>query len=133
MNTKRLLLAFVAAVLVANVYEFLVYGMLLKSFHAQFPNLLKPEGQIPMLRMFLTGAFGVAVASVFYALFARGRASGLMTGIVFGVLMGLSNAWVPQAYNKMLLINWPFYLHWATAGFCESLVVGIVLGLVYKD
>lgn len=133
MNTKRLLLAFVAALVAANLYEFLVYGVLLKDFHAQFPNLLKPEDQMPMLRMFLTGAFGVAVATVFYALFARGRASGVMTGIIFGIFMGLCAAWIPQAYNKMLLINWPFYLHWAAAGFGEFLLVGIVLGLVYRD
>ena len=133
MNTKRLLLAFVAALVVANVYEFLVYGMLLKDFHGQFPNLLKPEDQVPMLRMFLTGAFSVAAQTVFYALFARGRAASVMTGLVFGVFMGLLAAWVPQAYDKMLLINWPFYLHWATAGFCDYLVVGITLGLAYRE
>lgn len=133
MNTKRLLLAYVAALAAANLYEFLVYGVLLKDFHGQFPNLLKPEDQMPALRMFLTGAFGVAVQTVFYALFARGRAAGVMTGVVFGAMMGICAAWIPQAYHKMLLLNWPFYLPWALSGFGDFLTVGIVLGLVYRD
>jgi hypothetical protein len=132
-NTRRLLIAFVVVLVVANAYEFLVYGMLLNSFHGQFPNLLRPQAELPMLRMFLTGALWGALATVFYALFARGRASNLATGLVFGVFLGLLGAWIPQAYHKMLLINWPFYLHWAAAGFFESVAIGLALGLVYRE
>ena len=34
---------------------------------------------------------------------------------------------------EMLLVDWPFYRHWAPAGFGEFLVVGITLGLIYRE
>ncbi len=132
-NTKRLVLAYVIALVVAEVYELVVYGMLLRPLHAAHPELLRPEADLPMLRMFLTGALNLALVSVFYALFARGRASRLSTGVVFGVFLGFIAAWIPQVANKLLLVNWPFYTAWAWAGLGEFLVVGIVLGLVYRE
>ena len=78
-NTKRLLLTYVIVLAVAYVYEFAVYDKLLRPLHAAHPELLRPESDLPLLRMFLTGALGWALVSVFYALFARGRASRLST------------------------------------------------------
>ena len=132
-NTKRMLLAYVAVLVVDNLYGFLVFGMALHSFHAQYPTWLKPETELPLLRMFLTGAVNVVLVTLFYALFARNRASRLSTGIVFGILLGLIAGWIPQATNKLLLVNYPFYIHWAPAIFGEFLLMGIVLGLVYRE
>jgi len=132
-NTKRMLLAYVAVLVVDNLYGFLVFGWALHSFHAQYPTWLKPEPELPFLRMFLTGAVNVALVTLFYALFARNQASRLSTGIVFGVLLGLIAGWIPQATNKLLFINYPFYTHWAPAIFGEFLLIGIVLGLVYRE
>ncbi len=132
-NTKRMLLAYIAALVVDNVYGYLVFGLALHSFHAQYPTWLKPQAELNLLRMFLTGAVNVALVALFYALFARNRASRLSTGIVFGVLLGFIAGWIPQATNKLLFINYPFYTHWAPAIFGEFLLMGIVLGLVYRE
>jgi len=83
--------------------------------------------------MFLTGALNTSLVTLFYALFARGRASRLSTGIVFGVLLGAIAGWIPQASNQLLFNNYPFYSHWAPAIFVEFLLMGIVLGLVYRE
>jgi hypothetical protein len=133
LSTKRLLLAYVAVLLVDNLYGFLVFGMALHSFHAQYPAWLKSEAELPYLRMFLTGALNAALVTLFYALFARGRASRLSTGIVFGALLGAIAGWIPQATNKLLFNGYPFYSHWAPAIFGEFLLMGIVLGLVYRE
>ena len=132
-NTKRMLLAFVVVLVVDNLYGYLVFGRALHSFHAGYPNWLKPEAEVHFLRLFLTGALNVALVTLFYALFARNRASRLTTGIVFGVLLGLIAGWIPQAANKLLFVNYPFYMHWAPAVFGEFLLMGIVLGLVYRE
>jgi len=132
-STKRMLLAYVAVLLVDNVYGFLVFGMALHSFHAQHPTWLKSEAELSFVRMFLTGALNAALVTLFYALFARGRASRLSTGIVFGVLLGAIAGWIPQASNMLLFNNYPFYKHWAPAIFGEFLLIGIVLGLVYRE
>ena len=133
MNTKRMLLAFVVALVVSYVYEYVVYGVVLHDFHAAQSRWLRPQDQLPMLRMFLTLGVGTALLTIFYALFARGGADRFSTGLVFGVLMGLIAGWIPQVYDKMLLVDWPFYKVWAPAGFGEFLLVGIVFGLVYRN
>lgn len=132
-NTKRMVLAYIAVLVADNLYGFLVFGMALHSFHAQYPTWLKPEAQLPFLRMFLTGALNAALITLFYALFARRGAARLSTGIVFGVLLGLIVGWIPQASNKLLFVNYPFYTHWAPAIFGEFLLMGIVLGLTYRE
>ena len=132
-NTKRLLLAYVVVLVVDSLYGFLVFGWALHSFHARYPTWLKSEAELPFLRMFLTGALNVALVTLFYSLFARNRASRLSTGIVFGVLLGFIAGWIPQASNKLLFVNYPFYTHWAPAIFGEFLLMGIVLGLVYRE
>jgi hypothetical protein len=133
MNTKRLLLAFVAALVVAYLYEYLVYGIALQSFHAAQARWLKPQADLPMLRMFLTLGVGIALLTVFYALFARRGAANVGTGLLFGVFIGLIAGWMPQVYNKMLIVDWPFYKAWAPAGLGEFVVIGLVLGLTYRN
>ncbi len=133
LNTKRLVLAFVVVLVVDNLYGFLVFGWALHSFHARYATWLKPEAELSFLRMFLTGALNVALVTLFYALFARNRASRLSTGIVFGILLGFIAGWIPQASNKLLFVNYPFYTHWAPAIFGEFLLMGIILGLVYRE
>jgi hypothetical protein len=132
-NTKRLLLAFLAAMVVDFIYGFCVFGIALRDFHAQFPTWLKPQGEFNMVRMFLTGAFNMAVVSLFYALFARNRASRFTTGLLFGVLLGLIAGWVPQATNKLLFRDYPFYAVWAPAIFFEIVLAGAVNGLIYRE
>lgn len=132
-NTKRMLLAFVVTLVVAYAYEFLVYRMALQSFHATQAHWLKPQAEMNLVRLYLTDAVGVALVTLFYALFARGNAGRLSTGIVFGVLLGFITGWMPQVYNKLLLVDWPFYKYWAPAGFGEFLVMGICLGLTYRE
>ena len=133
LNTKRMLLAYLAVLVVDNLYGYLVFGMALHSFHAGYPTWLKPETELPFLRMFLTGALNTALVTLFYTLFARGRASRLSTGVVFGFLLGLIAGWVPQATYKLLFVSYPFYTRWAPAIFGEFLLMGIVLGLLYRE
>ncbi len=132
-NTKRLLLAFVAALVVDFLYSYAVFGVALHDFHSQFPTWLKPEAEMNMVRMFLTGAVNMALISLFYALFARNRAARLTTGLLFGVLLGLIAGWIPQASNKLLFNNYPFYMAWAPAIFFEMVIAGAVNGLVYRE
>jgi len=132
-NTKRLLMAYLAALVVDFIYGFLVFGMALHDFHAQFPTWLKPEAEFNMVRMFLTGAVNMALISLFYALFARNRAARFTTGLLFGVLLGLIAGWIPQASNKLLFKDYPFYMVWAPAIFFEMVIAGAVNGLIYRE
>ena len=63
----------------------------------------------------------------------RNRAARLTTGLLFGVLLGLIAGWVPQATNKLLFNNYPFYMVWAPAIFFEHVLAGAVNGLIYRE
>jgi len=86
-----------------------------------------------MLRARLASAVHAALVSLFYALFARGGASRLSTGLVFGVLLGFIAGWIPEARAKLLFVNYPFYKVWAPAIFGEYVLMGAVLGWLYRE
>lgn len=132
-NTKRMLLAFVVALAVSYAYEELVFNLALADFHARYPTWLKAQADLNIVRILLTGALNMALITLFYTLFARNRASSLSTGLVFGALLGLIAGWIPQAFNRLLFVDYPFYPTWALAIFCETVLIGIVLGLVYRE
>lgn len=132
-NTKRMWMAFVAALVVSYIYEVLIFQMALADFHARYPTWLKAQEDLNAVRILLSGALNMAFITLFYALFARNRASSLSTGLVFGVLLGMIAGWVPQAFNRLLFVDYPFYPTWAMAIFGEMVLIGAVLGLVYRE
>ncbi len=133
MNTQRMFLAFLVALLLVYLYGIVVFGYALDSFHVAHQKWLRPPAQVPVARAMLMTALHVAVVTLFYALFARGQASRLSTGLVFGVLLGLVAGWIPEARTAMLLADYPFYAAWAPAIFGEYMVMGAALGLVYRE
>jgi uncharacterized membrane protein YdjX (TVP38/TMEM64 family) len=107
-NTKRMILAFLVALLAVNVYGLVVFGWALGKFHAEHQKWLRPAEQVPVLRAVLSSALHAALVTLFYALFARGNASRLSTGLVFGVLLGFIAGWIPEARAKLLFVDYPF-------------------------
>lgn len=134
MNYKRMGIAFVAVVVAALAYEFVVYGVLLKDLHRpHYGSLLRFESEVNQAGMLVWALVGAAVATYFFASYVSGRKSGFVPGLIFGACLGVMAAVVPQAYNGLLFKDWPFFPHWALAGFGENLLVGIVLGLLYRE
>ena len=134
MNYKRMGIAFTAVVVAALAYEFAVYGVFLKGLHRpHYGSLLRFESEVNQGGMFAWALVGAAVVSYSYASYVSGRKSGIVSGLIFGACLGMIAAVVPQAYNNLLFQDWPFFPHWALAGFGENLLVGLVLGLVYRE
>ncbi|GEM_PF-1618474 len=133
LSTRRMFMAFVVALLAVELYGIVVFGRALNALHLAHQNWLRPPEQVPLLRALLASALHVALVTLFYALFARGRASRLSTGLVFGVLLGLIAGWIPEARMKFLIAGYPFYEAWAPALFGEYVLMGAVLGLVYHE
>ncbi len=133
MNTRRMFSAFLAALVAVYAYGLVVFGRVLASFHAAHQSWLRPAGEVPVLRSVLTTSLHVALVTLLYALFARGNASRLSTGLVFGVLLGLIAGWIPEARMKFLIAGYPFYTAWAPALFGEYVVMGAALGLAYRE
>jgi hypothetical protein len=134
MNMTRLALAAVAATLVDAVYGFVVYGNLLAARFAAFPAVFRSTktGVAYLPVMFACIFVGMIAVAYIYAKGYEGR-SGLQEGLRFGLLLAIFNAGYFIGTNYGILnISGQLAGFMALAGLGEWLLVGGVIGLVYK-
>jgi hypothetical protein len=132
MNYGRLALAAVVGTVVDMIYGFLVYGMLLTSQFAQYPDVYRPGEDMSYMPMLAAGVFiSVLAATFIYAKGYEGR-SGVEEGLRFGAIIGLLVVGFSVINYAVLKIGRRLALSMAAAGFVEWLVLGLVIGLVYK-
>jgi hypothetical protein len=133
MNYGRLVLAAVAAFLVDGLYGFLVYGTALANQFAQYPAVYRPASDTSHMPVLFAGLFVGALAATF--IYAKGYegGSGAAEGLRFGAALGLF------VIGYSVLVSWAVLNIGATlacilaaAAFVEFLIIGLVIGLVYK-
>ena len=134
MNYARLVLAAVAATVFDACYGFLIYGMLLAPEFARYPGVYRSneDGQAFLPLMFGGLFIAIVAAAIVYAKgYEGGR--GVAEGARFGVLLGVFVVFAFAGVNYAVLnIGRKLALMTAAAGFVEWLVIGTVIGLVYK-
>jgi hypothetical protein len=134
MHYARLVLAAVAATVFDAVYGFLVYGTAMAPEFARYPGVFRGEDTGPgFLPLMFAGLFiAIAAAAVIYAKGYEGG-SGLAEGARFGVLLGLFVVFAFASVNYATLnVGRKIAVMTAAAGFVEWLVIGTIIGLVYK-
>ena len=134
MNYTRLVLAAVAATAWDACYGFVVYGMLLAPEFGRYPGVYRSNevGQAYLPLMFGGVFIAIVVAAIIYAKGYDGG-SGAAEGARFGLLLGLFVVFAFGGVDYAVLnIGRKLALMASAAGFFEWLVVGIVIGLVYK-
>jgi hypothetical protein len=90
MNIKRLLLAIAAGFVITYATDFLVHGVWLRPDYLAAQSLWRPAEEMRTVQhwIFLAQLIGVATFVIVWAKGFAGR--GLAMGIVFGLLMGMS-------------------------------------------
>jgi hypothetical protein len=134
MNFGRVVAAAVAATVWDSIYGFCVYGVLLATEFAKYPDVYRSnEAGMAFLPMMFAGVFvAMVVATMIYAKGYEGG-SGVAEGARFGFLLAVFIVCVFVGVNYATLnINKKITGMLAVAGFFEWLVAGIVIGLVYK-
>jgi len=134
MNYARLALAAVAATVFDAVYGFLVYGMAMAPEFGRYPAVYRAEDTAPaFLPLMFAGLFiAIAAAAVIYAKGYEGG-SGLAEGARFGLLLGLFVVFAFASVNYATLnVGRKIAVMTAAAGLVEWLVIGTIIGLVYK-
>ena len=134
MNYSRLALAAVAATVVDGVYGFLIYGQVIGSEFARYPAIYRSnETQTAYLPLMFVGIlFAMFVAAYLYAKGYEGG-SGMQEGMRFGVLVGLLMVgYVAGVDYAIMRIGKRMALYIGLAGLVEWIVIGTVIGLVYK-
>lgn len=134
MNYPRLVMAAVAALIVFFVYGFLVEGMLIRKDFALSAALYRPSDmQMKYMPLGMASVLvGLLAAAALYAKWCAG-ASGAMTGLQFGLLMGVFIACV-HALSSLVTMNMNLRpgLEIAASTFVGWILAGVTIGLVYK-
>ncbi len=134
MNYARLSLAAVAATVFDACYGFLVYGMALAPEFARYPGVYRSNEAGPAyLPLMFAGLFvAIMAAAIIYAKGYEGG-SGAVEGARFGLLLGVFVVLAFSGVNYATLnIGRKLALMTGAAGFVEWLVIGTIIGLVYK-
>jgi hypothetical protein len=134
MNYRSLALAAVAAWVFDSVYGFLVFGLALSSEFARFPGVFRPFETVNAMLPLMFGSSLLGSLLVAY-IFAKGREAreGWEEGLRFGIVL---------ASFELFAISIPTYVIYnigrrlavetAVAGFVDVVIIGVVLGVVYK-
>jgi hypothetical protein len=133
MNYGRITIAAVAGTIVDAVYGFVIYGNVLTSEFARFPGVYRPAADTSYMPILFGGVFLAALAAAY--IYAKGYEGGAgpREGVRFGVVLGLFALGYSGLVNYAVLnIDSTLGLYIAIAGFVEWVLVGAVIGTVYK-
>ena len=133
MNVARLALAAVAATIADMAFGFAVYGNALAGQFEQHQGVYRPGADTSYMPFLMAGVFVASIAaSYMYAKGYEGQ-SGVGEGLRFGAVLGLFALGYAGIVNYAVLrISPSLGASMACAAFVEWLIVGTVIGLVYK-
>lgn len=136
MNFLRLVLAALAGFVAYFVVGGLAFGLIpsLKSEFLKYPAVYRPlEGQMSHMPVGMASMFLAMLAlAMLYALFNH-TGSGLAQGVRFGALIGVFVICACVLHNFVNLnIGLKLTIQQSVAYFVEWVVVGIVIGLIYR-
>lgn len=134
MNTKRFLLAALAAYVVYHVFGFLTHAVWLDPVYQELADVFRPKDQMDAMSwiFFVTGA---VLTLMFCFIFTRGYENrGIGEGVRYGLYMGLFLMTV-QAYDSYVIYPLPYHLilKWFVSGMVMFIVMGVVVSLIYKS
>ena len=134
MDYKRIALAAVAAWIVDTLYGVVVWMNLMSGEMARYPEIFRPPAQ-------MNAAMPVGIAGGLLAMFALAYiyakgyegGSGMAEGLRFGILLAIFNfgfftLGIYASFNFGRLIT----LYAAVVGAIEMIIVGLVLGAIYR-
>jgi len=136
MNMSRIALASVGGFVAYFAVGGLTFGLLpwLRDEFGKYPNVYRSQEGIkstmPVGMVFMFVA--IAVLAVLYAMVYRGG-SGVVEGTRFGALIGVFAIGSFVVHNYVnLQIGWKLTIQQAVAYFIEWVLVGLVIGLIYR-
>jgi len=136
MNFLRIALAAVGAFVAYFVVGGLTFGLMpfLRSEFQKYPGVYRPqEGQMSHMPIGMAAMFfAIAALAVIYAMLYQ-VGYGVAQGVTFGALIGIFAIGSFVVHNYVNLnIGSKITLQHSVAYFCEWVVVGIVISLIYR-
>ncbi len=132
MNIKRFVAAAVALFVFIFAYESFVHGFLLMGLYNETPTIWRSYNQMMAFMPFnivMMALITIWISFIFTRLFKEGGwKNGIHFGVYFGVLSGIQAA---GAYYY-LPISGILAASWFIAYIIESIVGGLLIGLIYR-
>ena len=134
MNTKRLILAIVAAFVVLWVTDFLIHGVWMVPDYRATQQLWRTDAEMQSYMAWMLGAQLLFVIT-FVILWAKGFAGhtkNIACAVGYGLLMGLfSGVWALIIY---VVVPMPGSIaaKWFFAGIVQTILLGLVTSWIYK-
>ena len=134
MNTKRWLTASLVAFVALSVMEFIVHGSILESAYKANPEYWLPEATMRE-RMWAIFLGQLIYASMFTLIYTKGYEGkpGLGEGFRYGLYIGFFTA-VPRFFINYAVMPYTanIAVTWLVSGVIESIVLGLLVGALYK-
>ncbi len=134
MNTKRFLLAALAAYVVYNALGILVHQVWLDPVYKDLAAVFRPTEQMDGM-MWIFYVTSAVLTLMFCFIFTRGYENrGIGEGVRYGLYMGLFLMTV-QAYDSYVIYPLPYHLvlKWFISGILIFIAMGVVVSLIYKS
>lgn len=135
MNTKKLIIAVIAVLVLLEVTNFLINGVFLSSVYMQeeISKVFRPmaDMQHMMWRMWIAD---IVWSFFFVFIFIKGyQNKGWMEGARYGFYIGLfMNLMASTAQNVFYPVPASLALKWFIFGLIQSVILGIVTAFIYK-
>ncbi|TNF71150.1 MAG: hypothetical protein EP299_12510 [Acidobacteria bacterium] len=132
MNWTKAIIAGVVGGVVLNLADWVMHGMIMGSTYTKY-EVFTQEPANPAHFFLVAVVLGVASA-IFFARTRGSWPAGIKGGVVFGAFLGLV-LFFRSFYNPLVLEGFPYYLSWCWGGinFIGSVILGAVLGAMYKS
>ena len=131
MNGKTLVGGILAG-LVMMVANFVMHGVIMADTYTRYADVFTQEGGNPAWFAVVSVLIGVVLAILFRRT-RRTWASGVVGGIVFGLLVGATHFFM-NFYDALVYEGFPYYLAWCHGGMdlIAYALGGATLGAVVK-
>ena len=132
MKSGKFWLAVLVGGVVLNVLDFVLHGMILHDYYGSMPDLFNPPGS-PVL--FILGDFVVALVYAWvydrvYGSFGGGAKGGATYGLYAGIITSFPT-WI---FMHLIIKGFTYGLSWIWTinGIVWSIILGAVIGAIYK-
>ena len=129
---KKPLIAVVAVFVAWSVLDFVLHQLILGSTYQETAALWRPMAEMKMGLMYLVVLISATCFVYIYSQFIAEKSvgTGIRYGLVFGIVTGIS-----MGYGTYSVMPIPYILalSWFLGTVVESVVAGLLLGLIVKD
>ncbi len=133
MNTKRFVMAGVAAFIFTFLFDWAFHGTILMDMYAQTADVWRPMEEMELYHQWMLLTQILISLVITYIFVQNYEAKGIQEGVRFGVMIGLLIGVLQFGSYGYLPIPMDLAVFWLLGSVVYGVGIGVVLSLVYKN